>query len=159
MSDFPSGIVLNNTVGVTVNVSDPDGLYNYSTIVLYSSGLGILSVKVNDSLNFRTEFTGLSNATSYYFQAFASDNNGDFIDSGLYPFEIRGSATCAQESGLLSIMKVLYVLIVLLFLAGGIYLFKSDGINVEGMVLFVVGTIILVVVMPLIFNLINHAIY
>jgi hypothetical protein len=111
------------TVSIGVNISDPDSLYNYSRIVLYNESLNILSLKDNTSLNFVTQFTGLSEG-HYYFQVFAIDNRSDFIADGLRYFtvcDIQGTANCnSNEHALWSILPLIILAGILLYMLASI---------------------------------------
>ena len=63
------------------------------------------------------------------------------------------SACDVSETGLFSAIKVFLVLIGVLLLVAGFILFRNGMIDVKGLVMFVVGTIIWFVLMPTIRNI------
>jgi hypothetical protein len=157
---YTNGILDVTPLTLTINASSNK---NWSSVGIAlvdttdNTGVIYANITQNNVSNMQSTFD-LTQDHYYTYYGYI-DNLGDsFLYTSNYTFRYSGEGcSSSEETWFLSVMKVFYVLIVLLFLIGGIYLFKNDVIGTEGMIFFVVGTVILIVFMPVIFNLINNS--
>jgi len=158
---YSSAIVKSTPLTLTINASSNKNWTSIGiSLVDLTDNTGVIYANTTDTnKSFMVRDFDLTADHYYSYYGYIENLGGSFALTSNYTFRYSGEdCYSSEESWFIGVMKVFYVLIVLLFLIGGIYLFKNDVINTEGMIFFVVGTVVLIVFMPLIFNLINNSI-
>jgi hypothetical protein len=154
ISGYPSGTVYVNDVSVVVNVSDPDGVFNYSVAQLFSGNYVLLDSKVNYSLNSGFSFENISSGDKFL-RIVIYGNDSSTTVSNFFPFTVfyaEGSSCSAEESSLVSYIMVLFLIVIILFIAT---VYTKAGGNPMIWVYATVSIIILIIAIPIIKNIIG----
>lgn len=122
----------------SLNISDPDSLFNNVSVILYDSTLTVLNNSVSRSLNTFNNFTNLSEGT-YYGRIIIYLNDSSTVNSGLSSV-IRvgtGSANCTNSE------HQLWRILPLIILAGFLmYLLTQIELGIFGTIGFLITLVI-----------------